>query len=108
MPYVKRDSEGRIAAISLDEQAGFEPCDNSDELETFCASLRTESSELAATDLPLVRVLEDLIHLLIDKQVIRFTDLPAPAQQKLLERRNLRTSLKNSLQLLQDDQQGIL
>lgn len=108
MPYVKRDSEGRIAALSLEARAGFEPCDNQAELEAFCAHLRTDSEELAATDLPLIRVLEDLIHLLIDKQVIRFTDLPAPAQQKLLERRNLRNSLKNSLQLLQDDQQGIL
>jgi hypothetical protein len=41
----------------------------------------------------LVRVLEDLIDLLITRDVIRFTDLPLPAQEKLMERRSMRQSL---------------
>ena len=39
----------------------------------------------------MVRVLEDLINLLIDNGVIRITDLPEAAQQKLLERGALRS-----------------
>ena len=38
----------------------------------------------------LVRVLEDLIDLLIARDVVRFTDFPDAAQEKLLERRSMR------------------
>ena len=41
-------------------------------------------------DLALARVIEDLIEVLIDKKVIMFTDFPAGAQRKLLDRRGLR------------------
>jgi hypothetical protein len=42
------------------------------------------------SDIHLARVLEDLISLLTDKQIIRFTDFPAAAQKRLLERQQLR------------------
>jgi hypothetical protein len=54
---------------------------------------------LSQTDTSLVRVLEDLIDVLITRGVIQFTDLPEPAQAKLLERRETRASLKDRLQL---------
>jgi hypothetical protein len=41
-------------------------------------------------DADLVRVLEDLVHVLIDKGVIALTDLPDHAQAKLLERKSFR------------------
>ena len=52
-----------------------------------------EQGSLQESDMRLVRVLEDLIDLLIDRDVIRFTDLPLPAQEKLMERRSLRQTL---------------
>ena len=42
-------------------------------------------------------------HVLITRGVIQFTDLPEPAQAKLLERRETRASLNNRLQLLPMD-----
>lgn len=57
---------------------------------------------LAQTDLALARVLEDLIDVLIDRQVLRFTDLPQAAQDKLVQRRSLRDDVRR-LQLLEDD-----
>ena len=42
------------------------------------------------SDLALARVIEDLIEVLIDKKLIMFTDFPAGAQRKLLDRRGLR------------------
>lgn len=42
------------------------------------------------SDIHLARVLEDLISLLIDKQVIRFTDFPEAAQKRLLDRQQMR------------------
>jgi hypothetical protein len=48
---------------------------------------------LAESDLELVRALEDLIYVLIDKRVIAFTDLPPQVTDRLLERRELRSQL---------------
>jgi len=54
-------------------------------------------------DSAFVRVLEDLIDTLIEKGVIRLTDLPLAAQQKLGERKHLRQRLNDDLNLLDDD-----
>lgn len=94
MPYIRRDTEGRIAAIELEPGAGLEEIQaGSAELADFVRRMGAEPSSLAQSDMRLVRVLEDLIELLIARDVIRFTDLPQAAQEKLLERRSMRQSL---------------
>jgi hypothetical protein len=94
MPYVKRDEQGRINAVSLQPGAGMtELPSSSPELLAFMHKMGVEESTLQQSDMRLVRVLEDLIDLLIDRDVIRFTDLPLPAQEKLMERRSIRQSL---------------
>ena len=95
MPFVKRDADGAIIAV-FGEATG----DATDEIGAddpgLLAFLHGGSGDDAAhrdmldSDLGMVRVLEDLINLLIDKGVIRITDLPEAAQQKLLERGSLR------------------
>ena len=47
-------------------------------------------ADWARSDLGLVRVIEDLIEVLIDKKVIMFNDFPEGAQKKLLDWRGLR------------------
>lgn len=106
MLYIKRSKSGQIIAISCSEEAqqGWEICPDDDlEAMAFLNALNFEGT-LAATDLGLARVVEDLIDLLIEKDALRFTDLPVPAQEKLLKRRNLRASL-NSLHLLSDKEE---
>ncbi len=49
---------------------------------------------LAESDLALVRGLEDLIYVLINKDVIAFTDLPEAVQQQLLYRERLRARVR--------------
>ena len=94
MPYVKRDEQGRISTINLEPGEGLEDVPaNSPELLDFMHRMGLEHSTLQQSDMRLVRVLEDLIDLLIDRDVIRFTDLPLPAQEKLMERRSMRQSL---------------
>lgn len=51
-------------------------------------------SALADSDLALVRGLEDLIYVLVNKEVIAFTDLPEPVQQQLLYRERLRARVR--------------
>lgn len=100
MPYVKRDEQGRIITLNLEPGEGMtELPANSPELLEFMHKMGLEQSTLQQSDMRLVRVLEDLIDLLIERDVIRFTDLPLPAQEKLMERRSIRQSL-NALNLL--------
>jgi len=96
----KRDEQGRIIALNLEPGEGLtELSANSPDLLEFMQKMGLEQSTLQQSDMRLVRVLEDLIDLLIERDVIRFTDLPLPAQEKLMERRSIRQSL-NALNLL--------
>lgn len=61
---------------------------------------------LQQSDLDMIRVLDDLIELLIDKGVIQFTELPAQAQDKLLKRTQLRRG-RRDLDLLEDEESPI-
>jgi hypothetical protein len=94
VPYIRRDEQGLIAAIQLEPGDGLEELpSSSQELIDFMNRMGLEQDTLQQSDMRLVRVLEDLIDLLIDRDVIRFTDLPLPAQEKLMERRSMRQSL---------------
>lgn len=107
MLYVERNAEGAIMALRRDEPAcGLEPASLLDE--EVLAFLRS-TGEIAPlnhllmhSDAAVVRVLEDLIDLLIAKQVILFTELPQDAQDKLQSRKQLRARL-NDDQLLVND-----
>ena len=105
MPYVRRDASGRIVALT--ETA--DPADENPEL------LDTTHPELAAflgapearafgsLDAGFIRVMEDLIDVLIEKGVLRLTDLPVEAQRKLLARKDMRQRHRNALNLLDDN-----
>ncbi|WP_431023492.1 tryptophan synthase subunit beta like protein [Halomonas sp. H5] len=75
------------------------------ELDRFLG--RDARDPMLASDLELVRVLEDLIQVLMDKGVISFTDLPDAARDKLLTRQSLRRRL-NSINLLDDEEDGVI
>jgi hypothetical protein len=107
--YIQRDAQGQVCAIRRDapaasQSAYWHAVDSGDaEAVAFMQLMGADAvNPLASTDLGLARVTEDLIDLLIDKGLIRFTDLPEGAQAKLMERRTRRASL-NRLSLLEDD-----
>ncbi len=62
---------------------------------------------LSDSDLAMVRVVEDVVDMLIERNLLRFTDLPDSVQEKLLQRRSLRASI-NSVGLLSDDESGVI
>ena len=51
----------------------------------------------------MIRIVEDLIELLIQKNLIMFTDLPNAAQQKILMRNQIRSVFQPGDPLLVDD-----
>ena len=55
------------------------------------------------SDIQLARVLEDLISLLIERDLLRFTDFPAAAQKRLIARQNMRKKNRMSDIIDEDD-----
>ena len=97
MPYVMRDKDGAIVAVSREQAAG---CDeelaaDDNEVTAFLGDLANGASSLGATDQAFIRVLEDLVDVLVDKGVMLFSDLPEDAQEKITHRRQLRRSLRD-------------
>lgn len=109
MTYIVRGEHGRIVAVSnvpLEGQCE-EVAADSPELRAFIEDLGGENKVFESSDMKMIRAIEDVIDLLISKNVICITDLPAAVQTKLMERRSLRHSL-NSLNLLGDDEEGVI
>jgi hypothetical protein len=106
MPYVLRGDDGQVRAISqvVIANPGWEEvtAESKEYLDYLDEALK-EGDQFRESDIQLARVLEDLISLLIDRDFIRFTDFPEPAQKRLIERQGLR-SRKTNLDLLDDDE----
>ncbi|BFM11182.1 hypothetical protein R50072_13350 [Simiduia litorea] len=109
MPYVKRDSAGRIVSLhGSAEEAGEQLSASHPEVERFLAQTTMPTPDaykraLAESDQDIARITEDLIHLLISKNLILFTDLPNVVQQKLLDREKLRSHLQEAEDNFLDD-----
>ena len=105
--FIKRDVDGAIIAISQQASIEFveQIAEDNHELQEFLDKIQPQndvSNSLKDSDADFIRVLDDLINLLTEKRIIQFTDLPHPAQQKLLARVSLRQSV-NNLNLLSED-----
>jgi hypothetical protein len=109
MPYIKRDGNGRLLKIEpvpFDDMTGELPDDDS-EVRAWLAA-QDSLAHLRQSDLEMVRVLEDLIHALIDKGLLRITDLPDSAQAKLAGRSRARNALGSTRLLIDDDDTGVI
>jgi len=107
MLYVERDNAGNIIALHI------KPEPNADEQksimdEEILAFLNKNVDTdpwiqlLSLSDIGIIRILEDLIDLLIRKNIILFTELPEEAQAKIHERKRVREKLGPG-QLMVDD-----
>lgn len=105
--YVKRNQSGELIAISKQTSPEFteQIANDAPELLQFLHSEKSiEQLALEQTDQTMARVLEDVVNLLVEQGVIRFTDLPEAAQNKLLARRELRGK-RQGIYLLDDGDQ---
>lgn len=104
MRHAVRDSEGQIVSLHREPVAGSEPV--ALEHPDVQAFLRDDASRgFAELDADLVRVLEDLIDALIRLNVLRITDLPLEAQNKLFARKHFRDSMQShALKLFEADE----
>lgn len=100
MPFITRDADGRIDAIYREASPAATEAlpPNHPEVLEFLG--RDPGESFTSLDAGFIRVLEDLIDALIEKGVLRVTDLPHQAQQKLSARKGLRRRIKGALDLL--------
>lgn len=108
MVYVQRDAQGRLQRVEHQPFEGMTEhlAVESEELHTWLSreEVRNRLNKLKDSDLELIRVLEDLVGVLVEQGVIRYTDLPEAAQRKLQDRAEVRAGLGGLSGLLGDEE----
>lgn len=106
MLYAELDTRGKISALHGEPGAGREETRADDPaVIAFLASADASDGALqylVSTDEALPRVIEDLVNLLVEKNVIMFTELPDAVQRKLEIRSQARENLRGGSVLVVD------
>lgn len=104
MLYVERGKDGRIIALhnASSPAAQEEKSMLDEEVLAFFNATDSWKQLIAMSDLGTVRILEDLIDILIRKNIIYFTELPEHAQQRINERKQLREKMLSDNLLVHD------
>jgi hypothetical protein len=107
MLYIERNEQGEIIAVKRDgnEPSKESAASGSDILEFLALNASKDSMlELLATmDSGIIRIVEDLIDVLIKKNVIMFSELPHEAQEKIFYRKQIRQRIKNQTIIVDDE-----
>lgn len=119
MPYVQRNPSGDVVALTAEPGESRETlCADAPEVIAFLAGVSDagehksgnagSAGDLLLADLKMIRVIEDVIDLLIAKNVIIFSELPAAVQSKILQKRGQREKLFGSGADIIGSDEGIL
>ncbi len=109
MPYVTRNEQGEIIAIDQVNDQGQWEQENTEEHKAFIknnAMPYRAKQALTGSDNEMARVIEDLVELLMEKQIFVYTELPKAVQAKLNIRKQLRQDL-STLDNLIDEEDAI-
>jgi hypothetical protein len=96
MRHVVRNAQGQVQSVHLEPVPGSEPLPREHPEVRAFVSGTDEGASFESLDAGLVRVLEDLVDALLARNILRITDLPIEAQQKLFERKSFRSSQQQS------------
>jgi hypothetical protein len=111
MPYVQRDVSGQISVIYKEPQEGageYLP-NNHPDLQNFFGGIVPQtgpdqaSAHLNETDANLIRVIEDIVDIMIEKNLIMFTDLPPAAREKIMQRKSTREHFLGNSSLVESE-----
>ncbi|MDX1351840.1 MAG: hypothetical protein R3254_02440 [Thiomicrorhabdus sp.] len=108
MLYIEKNSAGEIENIHFSPQENLEEISLHDpKLKAFIENAPNSDEiiqkVLNRLDLDMVRIIEDVIDILIDKNVMLFTDLPDPVQNKILFKKNIR-NLSSNNSIIEDEE----
>lgn len=108
MIYIKCNVQNEIEDITFANTPGYIMSSVFDpQVKAFLENSQNEAlikDVLSRLDLEMVRVIEDMVDLMIEKDLILFTDLPEPVQNKLLFKRSLRDSLNPEVSLIGEEE----
>jgi len=108
MPYVIRNNKGEIVTIHQnknDENAQWLE-ENDSQIIAFIKNAVTPNKvkkALTGSDNEMARVIEDLVDLLMEKQIFVYTELPEAVQAKLNVRKQLRQDMGSLENLIDED-----
>jgi len=109
MPYVHRNEQGQVMRLlespSIDGDEWLE-LEHGDVI-TFMQQSEQASElkkSLHTSDVEMARVLEDVVDLLMAKQVFTFTELPEVVQDKLNRRKTLRQEVNDLSDLITEEE----
>ena len=110
MPYIQRDEHGKVVALTFTEgdSSEFLPAENPEILQLLAGKGGASNLEMLLSDIKMIRVIEDLIDILISKNIIIFSELPLPVQQKILLKKGNRDKLFGSGGDIIGSEEGIL
>jgi hypothetical protein len=101
MPYAERNQEGVLVALYAEpnERAREFLTGNHPEIGIFLADNTNGQvhARMQAMDLEMGRVVEDLIFVLIEKNVIKLDSLPNATRHKITQRAQIREAITNAL-----------
>lgn len=100
MLYIERDQDGEIIGLrnNPSAQTSEKKSVTDEEVLNFLNKKigdESYSQLLSLSDVGIIRILEDLVELLIKKNILLLTDLPTEAQEKIRERKILRDKMYN-------------
>ncbi len=107
MVYVQRDAQGRLLRVEYQPFEGMSEnlAVESEELQNWLRvkeEVKARLDALNSSDLELIRVLEDVVIVLVDRGVIQYTDLPEAARSKLDERAIARADMEGLNSMLKE------
>lgn len=110
MPYIVRDSSGKITRATVQALHGAEMVPyNHPELVTFLEKngqdprkIEDTLTELRRTDGEMARAVEDVVMALLKKNVLKMTDLPKPVQDRMAARVKLRMIIQEAFDQASD------
>lgn len=109
MPYAVRNATGAITSLHRHDPGVGEllPVEHPDVQAFLGLDARAAAIDFERLDAEFVRVLEDVIDALTNRNLLNITDLPETAQAKLLARKDFRDrKARNALQLFRSSDYG--
>ena len=104
MFHGKRYATGQVIAVIQEPMYVFVAADDSEATAIGEVFASAKATSCRSSVLEFIRVLDDVIDLLVTKNIILFTELPEPVQEKYTQRNQLRQRQRDSLNLLEDEE----
>lgn len=108
--FVRRDENGKVMAVFAAEQPDAVEMlpDRHPEVVAFLMGADEHAADLVRSDLEMARVIEDVIELLIQRNVLQITDFHEKVRERLLHRREARNRLARIAELIPPEEDDIL